>query len=247
MNKESGTSWKLGMFVLIGLIAFMATVYYVGKQKNLFGSTFHLNSHFKNVSGLEVGNNVLFSGINVGTVSEIRLITDTSVVVRLLIKKDVQQFIKSDAMASIGSDGLMGDKVLVISAGISSKKIVQDNATITSIKAIEMDEIMRSIKTTMDNASIITEELAEFTYKMNNGHGALSKLMTDEKFANSMTKTLTNLQTGSKGLSENMEAAKHNFLLKGYFNKKKKAEAKKTEEIEKLKEEKEKENNELKK
>jgi phospholipid/cholesterol/gamma-HCH transport system substrate-binding protein len=239
MNKESGSSWKLGMFVIMGLVAFTTTIYFVGKQKNLFGSTFRLNSHFANVSGLEVGNNVLFSGINVGTVSEIQLITDTSVVVRLLIKKDVQQFIKSDAMASIGSDGLMGDKVLSISAGTSSKKMVKDNDNIASIKAIEMDEIMRSVKISMDNASIITAELAQFTYNMNHGNGALSKLITDEKFANSLTKTLTNLQTGSKGLSENMEAAKHNILLKGYFNKKKKAEAKKIEEIQKIKEEKE--------
>ena len=228
------------MFVIIGLVAFTSTIYFVGKQKNMFGSTFRLNSNFKNVSGLEIGNNVLFSGINVGTVSEIQLVTDTSVVVRLLIKKEVQQFIKSDAVASIGSDGLMGDKVLTISPGTNSKSIVKDNATIKSIQAIEMDEIMRSIKVSMDNASIITSELAEFTYKMNNGNGALSKLITDEKFANSLTKTLTNLQTGSKGLSENMEAAKHNFLLKGYFNKKKKAEEERLEELAKAKELKEK-------
>jgi phospholipid/cholesterol/gamma-HCH transport system substrate-binding protein len=87
MNKKSGSTWKLGMFILIGLVAFTSTIYFVGKQKNIFGSTFTLNSHFKNVSGLEVGNNVLFSGINVGTVSEIQLVTDTSVVVRLLIQK----------------------------------------------------------------------------------------------------------------------------------------------------------------
>jgi phospholipid/cholesterol/gamma-HCH transport system substrate-binding protein len=236
MNKKSGSTWKLGMFVLIGLVAFTSTIYFVGKQKNIFGSTFTLNSHFKNVSGLEVGNNVLFSGINVGTVSEIQLVTDTSVVVRLLIQKDVQKFIKSDAVASIGSDGLMGDKVLTISPGTNSKTVVKDNASIKSIQAIEMDEIMRSIKVSMDNASIITNELAEFTYKMNNGNGALSKLITDEKFANSLTKTLTNLQTGSKGLSENMEAAKHNFLLKGYFNKKKKAEEKRLEVLAKEKE-----------
>lgn len=244
MKKESESSWKLGMFVLIGLVAFTATIYFVGKQKNLFGSTFQLNSHFKNVSGLEVGNNVLFSGINIGTVSEIQLITDTSVVVRLLIEKDVQKFIKKDAIASIGSDGLMGDKVLVISPGTNSKTKVKDNDNIASINPIEMDEIMRSLKTSIDNASIITDELAQFTYKMNNGNGALNKLITDEKFANSLTKTLTNLQTGSKGLSENMEAAKHNFLLKGYFNKKKKAEEKKLEEIQK---EKEKESTDLKK
>jgi phospholipid/cholesterol/gamma-HCH transport system substrate-binding protein len=75
---------------------------------------------------------------------------------------------------------------------------------------------------------------------MNNGNGALSKLITDEKFANSLTKTLTNLQTGSKGLSENMEAAKHNFLLKGFFNKKKRAEEKRLKELEKAKENQEK-------
>tara|TARA_R110000868_G_scaffold108031_5_gene295184 strand:+ start:7160 stop:7888 length:729 start_codon:yes stop_codon:yes gene_type:complete len=239
MKKESGNTWKLGMFVLIGLVVFTSSIYFVGKQKNLFGSTFNLNSHFKNVSGLEVGNNVLFSGINVGTVSEIQLITDTSVVVRLLIEKEVQKFIKKDALASIGSDGLMGDKVLIISPGTASKNKVKDNDNIASINPIEMDEIMRSLKTSIDNASIITEELAQFTYKMNNGNGALNKLITDEKFANSLTKTLTNLQTGSKGLSENMEAAKHNFLLKGYFNKKKKAEEKKLEEIENAKKEKE--------
>ena len=238
MKKESGNTWKLGMFVLIGLVVFTSSIYFVGKQKNLFGSTFHLNSHFKNVSGLEVGNNVLFSGINVGTVSEIQLITDTSVVVRLLIEKEVQKFIKKDAHASIGSDGLMGDKVLIISPGTASKNKVNDNDNIASINPIEMDEIMRSLKTSIDNASIITDELAQFTYKMNNGNGALNKLITDEKFANSLTKTLTNLQTGTKGLSENMEAAKHNFLLKGYFNKKKKAEDKKMEEIENAKKEK---------
>jgi phospholipid/cholesterol/gamma-HCH transport system substrate-binding protein len=90
----------------------------------------------------------------------------------------------------------MGDKVLTISPGTNSNDS-KDNA-IQSVQAIEMDEIMRSIKVSMDNASIITNELAEFTYKMNNGNGALSKLITDEKFANSLTKTLTNLQTGSK-------------------------------------------------
>lgn len=58
-------------------------------------------------------------------------------------------------------------------------------------------------------------------------------MISDEKFANSLTKTMTKLQTGSKGLSANMEAAKNNFLLKGYFNKKKKEEAKRLKEIDK--------------
>src|SRR6188768_2528990 len=88
MNKESGFTWKLGMFVTLGLVLFIGTVYFVGKQKNLFGSTFTLQSRFKTVSGLKVGNNVRFSGINVGTVSEIELITDSAVVVKFVIKEE---------------------------------------------------------------------------------------------------------------------------------------------------------------
>jgi len=121
-KKESGFTWKLGMFVVIALVLFIFTIYFVGKQKNLFGSTIHLRAQFKTVSGLKVGNNIRFSGINVGTVDDITLITDTSVMVDLVIKKKMySKFIKTDAKASIGSDGLMGDKVLTISPGSNSK------------------------------------------------------------------------------------------------------------------------------
>jgi phospholipid/cholesterol/gamma-HCH transport system substrate-binding protein len=263
MQKESGFTWKLGMFVIIGLSLFVLTVYFVGKQKNLFGNTFRLKATFKTVSGLKVGNNVRFSGINVGTVDEIALVTDTSVLVDLLIKKNVQQFIKSDASASIGSDGLMGDKVLTISPGTMTNSPVKNNGVIASKNAIEMEDIMNSVKASVDNAGIITTQLAEFTSKMNNGNGALSKLITDEEFSKSLKGTLTNLQNSSKdfarftskmsngnlgkaldstmaniqgatkGLNENMEAAKSNILLRGYFNKKKKAEAKKQADLKK--------------
>jgi phospholipid/cholesterol/gamma-HCH transport system substrate-binding protein len=283
MNKDSGSNWKLGMFVIVGLVLFVVTIYFVGKQQNLFGSTFSIKSQFKTVSGLKVGNNVRFSGIDVGTVSEIELITDSTVVVSLLMEKDVQKYIKSDATASIGSDGLMGDKVMTISPGTLSNKIVKDNDFIKSKAALEMEDLMISVKTTLDNAGIITAQLAQFTSSMNNGDGTLSKLINDKQFANSLqgalvnleastnefakfTKsmnngkgvlsklvsdeqmgikldsTMSNLQAGTKGLSENMEAAKHNFLLKGYFNKKEKAEEKKLEELKKLEESKIKEN-----
>ena len=277
MQKESGFTWKLGMFVIIGLVLFIGTIYFVGKQQNLFGSTFRLKTQFKTVSGLEEGNNVRFSGITIGTVKSIDLITDTSVMVELTIKKDVQQFIKTDATASIGSDGLMGDKVLTISPGTPGSGIVKADGQIRSKTAIEMEDVMSSVKATVDNAGIITAQLAEFSYKMNNGNGALSKLISDEEFSSSLKSTLINLQTssnefarfttkmndgkgalsklvsdekfgktldstmsnlqaGTKGLSENMEAAKSNFLLRGYFKKKKKAEEKKQAELKKQEE-----------
>ena len=281
MQKESGFTMKLGMFIIIGLVLFIAAIYLIGKQKNLFGSTFRLNAQFKTVSGLKVGNNVRFAGITVGTVDEISLLTDTSVEVHLLIKKEVQKFIKSDASVGIGSDGLMGDKVITITPGTYTKNAVKDNDMILSRKAIDMEDVMSSVKTSVDNAGIITAQLAQFTLKMNNGNGALSKLMTDQEFSNNIKNTLLHLQTSSgefakftakmnngkgalskmvsdekfgktldstmanlqastKGLSENMEAAKHNFLLKGFFKKKKKAEDKK---IAQLKKEQEAKNN----
>jgi phospholipid/cholesterol/gamma-HCH transport system substrate-binding protein len=273
MNKESGYQWKLGMFVIIGLVLFVATIYFVGKQKNLFGATFELNSKFNSVNGLEVGNNVRFSGINIGTVEEIEFLTDTSVVIKLVIKEEVRKYIKKDAIASINSDGLMGDKVLTISSGKNSNIIVEDNDNIASKQAIEMDDLMVSVKKSVDNAGVITAQLAQFSYSMNNGNGALSKLVSDEEFGNSIKNmisnlenssnefekftikmnngkgalsklvsdekmgrmidsTLTNVKTGTEGLNEVIEAAKHNFLLRGYFNKKKKAEDKKLEDLE---------------
>ena len=241
MNKDAESNWKLGMFVMVGLLLFILIIYFVGKQQNLFGSNFELKSKFKTVSGLKVGNNVRFSGINVGTVSEIGLENDTTVVVVLTIEEEVQKYIKADARASIGSDGLVGDKVLTISPGTSSHEIIKNNAFIKSTNPIEMDALMKSVKASVDNAEIITGQLAEFTYNMNNGKGTLSKLMNDKDFAKKLDATMTNLQTGTKGLSENMEAAKHNFLLKGYFNKKEKEDKKKKEELQKKEEKKEEE------
>ena len=272
MNKESGFTWKLGMFVIIGLVLFIGTVYFVGKQKNLFGSTFLLRSQFKTVSGLKEGNNVRFSGINVGTVNSIALLTDTTVLVEMIIRKEVQQFIKLDAAASIGSDGLMGDKVITISPGNGSAQQVKNNDMILSTSPVEMADIMNSLKTSVDNAGIITAQLAVFTSNMNNGKGALSKLISDETFSNSLQSTLTNLQSsthqfsrfttdlnqgnlggkldstmanlqsGTKGLSDNMDAVKNSFLLRGYFKKQKKAEAKKQADLKRLSDKKRKEN-----
>jgi phospholipid/cholesterol/gamma-HCH transport system substrate-binding protein len=94
MKKESGFTWKPGMFVVIGLILFTATIYFVGKQKNLFGSTFKLKAQFKTVSCLKEGNNIRFSGINIGTVDGIELITDSSVMVGMVIKKVYSSLLK---------------------------------------------------------------------------------------------------------------------------------------------------------
>jgi len=202
MSNESSNNWKLGIFVTAGILLFITAIYFIGVNRNLFGSNFVLRSEFKNVSGLKQGSNVRLSGINIGTVSKIDFISDSLVLVRLLIRKDVQKYIKTDAVASITSDGLMGDKILIISPGTTSRTIVKDNDIIASYKAIEIDDLFSSVKQSADNAKAITDELVEFSAKMNNKNSLLTKIMTNKDFAARIDRTIENLEISSQELAK---------------------------------------------
>ena len=233
MKKNTSYVFKLGMFVTVGLLLVVAAVYVIGAQKNLFNPTFRVKTIFRNVSGLKIGSNVRFSGINIGTVDFIQIETDTSVKVEVIIQKEVQKFIRKDSRASIGSEGLMGDKILVITPGSSEEQQAQENDFLISEAPIDMDEIMASVKVSAENLEIITDQMAAITYNINHGNGAISKLIKDDRFANSINNTMSNLEAGSKSMSENMEAAKSNILLRGFFKKKKKQEEQQLKEAEK--------------
>jgi phospholipid/cholesterol/gamma-HCH transport system substrate-binding protein len=202
MKENSGYVWKLGMFVALGLGILVIAIYLIGMQKNLFGNTFQLKTVFRSVSGLKVGNNVRFAGINIGTVDEIGLVTDSSVLVYLIIKDEAMPYLKLDSKASIGSDGLMGDKVLIIQPGTINAELVKNGSTIASSEAVEIQDIIASLKKSVDNATVITDQLAGFTYKMNNGKGALQKLISDEQFSESIKGTILHLEKSSKEFAQ---------------------------------------------
>jgi phospholipid/cholesterol/gamma-HCH transport system substrate-binding protein len=214
---------RLGLFVAGGITLFVFTIFIIGKQKNLFNPVFKLTSAFFNVSGLQVGNNIRFSGINVGTVDNITIINDSTVRVDMLIRKEVKQFIKSDCGVAIGSEGLIGDRLLIITQGSTDAPLAKEGQQLTSTEPVETDAIMTSLQVTAWNAEIITKQLAEIMVKINSGQGTLGKLIADTTIAENIDKTILNLRRSSKGLNENMEAAKDNILLKGYFNKKTRA------------------------
>jgi phospholipid/cholesterol/gamma-HCH transport system substrate-binding protein len=220
MPKEKNYKWKLGLFAIAALIIAVGGIYYIGKEKNKFGTVLHISAEFSSVSGLKPGSNVRLGGIDVGTVDDISLVTDTTVQVNMIIQKKVQKFIKKDAKASIGSDGLMGDKVVVITAGTPTTPIVTDGDSLSSLKPIETDAIMASLKTSADNAAIITGNLADISDRISHGKGALGKLLHDTTLSANISSTMRNLKSSSKKLDENMEAAQHNFLLRGFFKKK---------------------------
>ncbi|HZK93267.1 MAG TPA: MlaD family protein [Prolixibacteraceae bacterium] len=220
---------RLGIFVAGGLMLFILTIFIIGKQKNLFNPVYTLNSTFYNVSGLQVGNNIRFAGINVGTVDNILIINDSTAKVLMMIRKDVQKFIKKDCEAAIGSEGLMGDRLIIITQGSADAALAQEGDQLASLEPVETDAIMASLKVTAGNVEIITQQLAEIMLKINGGNGTLGKLIQDTTIAENLNQTIVNIKKSSKGLNENMEAAKHNFLFRGYFKKKQKAAEQKAE------------------
>lgn len=214
---------RLGLFISGGLVIFIIAIFVIGKQNNLFDPVFKLTTTFYNVSGLQVGSNIRFSGINVGTVNDINIINDSTVRVDMLIKKDVQRFIKTDCEAGIGSAGIIGDRILIITQGSNEASLAKDGDEIVSKEPVEADAIMKTMQVTTDNAAIISYQLAEIMVKINSGSGTIGRLLQDSTIAENINKTIVNLKNSSKGLNENMNAAKENFLLKGYFNRKERA------------------------
>lgn len=227
---------RLGLFVAGGLALFLIAIFIIGKQKNLFNPVFKLTTTFYNVSGLQVGNNVRFSGINVGTVDKISIINDSTVRVDMLVRQEIKQFIKSDCEVAVGSEGLIGDRLLVISQGSTDAPLAKIGEELASTEPVEVDNIMASVEVSAAYVEVITQQLAEIMVKINSGNGTLGRLIQDSTIAENLNQTIVNLKKSSRGLDENMEAVKHNFLFKGFFNKKARvAERKKKEAEEKAK------------
>ncbi|MBC7862462.1 MAG: MCE family protein [Bacteroidia bacterium] len=219
-RKKTGNGIKLGVFIVTGIILLIAGIYIVGQKQRLFSNVFRVSGVFENVSGLQVGNNIRFSGINVGTVENIEIITDTSVRVDMIIDITTQKFIKKDAKAIIGSDGLMGNKIINITPGSCLQKEIRNGGIIATVRPINMDEMWGQLKTTADNAATITTDLSEIISSIRYGKGSIGKLLMDSSLAEDLDQTLTNVKRGTKGFEENMNAAKHSFLLRNLFKKK---------------------------
>lgn len=242
MKTTSGQKIKIGGFIVVGLVVLFLGIFLIGNQKSMFSSTFNVYGVFKNVNGLQVGNNVRFAGINVGVVDGIDIITDTAVKVTLTLNTDVKKFIKKDAKISIGSDGLMGDKLVVIGPGMSND-VVGDNEKLAAVNPLDMDKVINKLTKIADNAAVITEGLGGIVNKVNSGQGSLGRLLNSDKMAKSLESTVSQAKTTmasvhktTNTLNEDLTAAQHNFLLKGFFNKKKKAEKARQDSIKKAQE-----------
>jgi phospholipid/cholesterol/gamma-HCH transport system substrate-binding protein len=201
---------RLGLFVAGGLALFMLAIFIIGKQKNLFDPVFKITTNFYNVSGLQVGNNIRFSGINVGTVDNISIINDSTVRVDLLIRKSVQQFMKADCVVAIGSEGLIGDRLLVISQGSADSPLARDGQHLKSVEPVETDAIISSLKVTSGHIEVVTKELSEIMLKVNSGRGTLGRLIHDSLIARNIDQTIANFRNTSNELDKMVMTTKDN-------------------------------------
>ncbi len=194
MKEQSVKIIKLGAFVIIAIACLILGLYFIGSKRNIFHSTLNVNAVFNNVSGLIPGNNVQFNGINVGTVSKVYAVSDTTIKVEFTVDKSSSEFITQNAIASIATDGLLGNKLVTISPFKKGGLPLQEGSTLNALNAIKTDNAMRTLLVTNDNLKVISDNLKIFSNNFNSKN-SLFNILTDTSVSENVRVTLVNLKT----------------------------------------------------
>ncbi len=197
MKNTKSDNVKLGVFVLLGLVGLVALLYFIGANQNLFGKRFPLQVTFKNVSGLRVGNNIRFVGIDIGTVKKIVILNDTAVNVHMNIDEKIAPFIKQNDVANIGTDGLMGNKVVNIEPGPPGSPRVEKNGTLKPREVLDMDALMRTLDVTNRNVARMSEDLVTIVQRVSKSV-AIWEILEDPSLPAHIRSTLVNVRQASE-------------------------------------------------
>lgn len=206
MEKSTGRTLRLGIMVIVGALLFTTAAYLIGQKRDLFSRTFEIRAVFNNVNGLQPGNNVRYAGINVGSVTSITIQNDSVIEVALRIKEKIRPYIKKNARASIGTDGLMGNMIVNISAGTGRSPEVENNDILEAYSRIKTDDILKTLNVTNENAAILTANLLDMTQSVMHGKGIISYLMYDTLFRERLDESIYNLAATTKKTNELMQA-----------------------------------------
>ena len=197
MKTSNTQKFNLGLFVVIATILLVIALYFIGNKQNLFGNTFRISAIFNNVNGLQLGNNVRYSGINVGTVKSIVMINDSTISVDMVIERKMLEHIKKNSVAAISSDGLVGSMIINIAPGEKVSAALKPGDTIKSFSKISTTDMLETLNTTNDNAALLTSDLLKITKSIKQGKGTLGMLIEDEEMAGNLKETVRNLKTSS--------------------------------------------------
>lgn len=318
MAKQTINNIKLGIFILAGLFLLILALYLIGRDSNLFSRNYILKARFEHVQGLTPGNNIRYAGIQVGTVKKVALLNDSTIEVTMLIEEEMQNYIRVHDVVSISTDGLMGNKLLQITASKDGSAYAVSGDVLYTKKTVSTEEMLELLNRSNQNIAVISEELKSTVQRINNskalweilddktlpenitasvknfrlaiakadiiasdlqtivagvkqGNGTLGKIITDTALAYNLTEaiekikqvgrnadslatdlhtftssltndvnngkgtihsllkdsvfvqklnnSLQNIEKGTEGFNQNMEALKNNFLFRGYFRK----------------------------
>lgn len=200
MKNEASQNIKLGVFVLAGLLFLIFTLYMIGKNRSLFGSTFTIKAAMSSVNGLMPGNNVRFKGLDVGTVKKIELDDQGTIYVVMIIDKKMTQYIRQNAVASIGTDGIMGNRLVNINSRPEQAPPVKEGSVIASLEPIETDEMLRTLNTTNTTIERVTRNLDEITVKLNTSK-SLWNLLSDTIITSDLKSGVKDFRTAAANTS----------------------------------------------
>lgn len=188
---------KVGAFVLGGIIIFLTALLYMGKDGNFFNKTFTISAIFKNVEGLKEGDNVWLSGVKIGTVKKVEIVADGKVIVSLSLKDKQNEFIKTNATAYVGSDGFVGNKIVVIRPG-NKAEIIQDMDTINALSPTDTQELFNIAKEIGSNTKSITDDLKLISFNIKSGKGILGELINEGPISQDLRVSLASVKEASK-------------------------------------------------
>jgi phospholipid/cholesterol/gamma-HCH transport system substrate-binding protein len=226
---------RLGAFIVATLAILVAGIFIIGGKQYLFSSTYQLKAQFDNVVGLDAGGDVRVGGVHSGTVRNIMLPhrPGEKVTVIMDLGKSTHEIIKQDSVASIETEGLLGNQYMAISFGSAGRADVRDGDIIASHPPLEMSDLLKKTSGILDssqqaiqNTTRATANLDSISAKIDKGEGTAGALVNDKQLYNNleqtssaMRDTMVQAQAGATDFQENMEALKHNFFLRGYFKK----------------------------
>ncbi len=201
MEASSKNKVRLGIFVITGTILLVIVLYLIGNRQNIFSNTIKINAHFTHVNGLQLGNNVRYSGIDIGTVHAIKIESDTLLFVEMMLKEHMGNYLKKNAVATIGSDGLVGNMIINIIPREGVSPLVTSGDTIASYSRISTDNMMTTLNATNQNLALLSADLLKITAEILNGDGTIASLLNDKQLSDDIKTTMKNLKTSSNHIA----------------------------------------------
>jgi phospholipid/cholesterol/gamma-HCH transport system substrate-binding protein len=194
MRPTRKSNIRLGIYIISGVVLFIFIIYLIGSRQNMFQRNVRITAIFTDVKGIHIGANVRFTGIDVGTISKMIILSDTSVRIEMAINEKVTSFIKKNSVATIATEGLMGSKIIVLLPGSPDERSIIDGDNLPTSPPVEIDDIIREIKISSESISEVSSNLVDITNKINRGEGIFGKIFTDTSFAYNLSLSSQNLE-----------------------------------------------------